>query len=133
MKIAVASHDGVDLSQHFGQSRVFLVFEVTDGQITGPEARSNGAAVTLGECDIKPHSPDAHSHHAHDHQAMAAALKDCQVVLAGGMGRRAAMDLEANGIKPVTVSFDGAALEAVKAYLAGSIKTLGAWCCNHNH
>jgi predicted Fe-Mo cluster-binding NifX family protein len=133
MKIAVASDDGVGLSQHFGQSRIFLVFEVTDGQITGPEARSNSSAtLTLGDCGIEPQGHHDHSHHGHDHSAMAAALKDCQVVLAGGMGRRAAMDLQAQGIEPLTVAFDGPALAAVQAYLAGSIKKLGAWCCNHH-
>ena len=41
------------------------------------------------------------------------------------------MDLEAHGIKPMAVSFSGPALEAVKAYLSGSIQPLGAWCSSH--
>jgi predicted Fe-Mo cluster-binding NifX family protein len=127
MKIAVASDDGIGLAHHFGRSRYFLVFEVTEGQIAGPEARANGCtAHAQGEC-----GPEPHEHHAHSHDALVTALRDCQVVLAGGMGRRAAMDLQAHGIEPLAVSFSGPALEAVKAYLSGSIQPLGAWCCGH--
>ncbi|MFZ0050841.1 MAG: NifB/NifX family molybdenum-iron cluster-binding protein [Desulfobaccales bacterium] len=130
MKIAVASDDGTGLAQHFGRSRYFLVFNVSDGQITGPEARPNGCTASAqGECGHEPH--DHHDHHAHSHDALVTALRDCQVVLAGGMGRRAAMDLEAHGIKPLAVSFSGPALEAVRAYLSGAIQPLGAWCCGH--
>jgi predicted Fe-Mo cluster-binding NifX family protein len=115
------------LAHHFGRSRYFLVFEVTDGHITGPEARANGCTASAqGECGHE--SPE---HHAHSHEALVTALKDCQVVLAGGMGRRAAMDLQAHGIKPLAVSFDGPALEAVRAYLSGAIQPLAAWCCGH--
>jgi len=127
MKIAVASDDGIALAHHFGRSRYFLVFEVTDGHITGPEPRPNGCTPSAqGECGHEPHG-----HHAHSHDALVTALKDCQVVLAGGMGRRAAMDLQAHGIQPLAVSFTGPAVEAVKAYLSGSIQSLGAWCCGH--
>jgi len=127
MKIAVASDDGNTLAQHFGRSRYFLVFNVLDGQITGPEARANGCTASAqGECGHEPHD-----HHAHSHDALVTALRDCRVVLAGGMGRRAAMDLQANGIEPMAVSFSGPALDAVKAYLSGAIQPLGAWCCGH--
>jgi len=127
MKIAVASGDGNTLAYHFGRSRYFLVFNVLDGQITGPEARANGCiASAQGECGHEPHD-----HHAHSHDALVTALRDCRVVLAGGMGRRAAMDLQPNGIEPMAVSLSGPALEAVKAYLSGSIQPLGAWCCGH--
>lgn len=127
MKIAVASDDGNTLAHHFGRSRYFLVFNVLDGQITGPEVRANGCTASAqGECGHEPHD-----HHAHSHDALVTALRDCRVVLAGGMGRRAAMDLQANGIEPLAVSFSGPALEAVKAYLSGSIQPLGDWCCGH--
>jgi predicted Fe-Mo cluster-binding NifX family protein len=127
MKVAVASDDGTNLAHHFGRSRYFLVFSVEDGQVSGPEARANGCtAHAQGEC-----GPEPHEHHAHSHDGLVAALRDCQVVLAGGMGRRAALDLQAHGIEPLTVAFDGPALEAVQAYLSGTIQPLGAWCSGH--
>jgi predicted Fe-Mo cluster-binding NifX family protein len=127
MKIAVASDDGIYLAPHFGRSRYFLVFEVTDGQIAGPEARANGCTASAhGEC-----GHEAHSHHAHSHDTLVTALQDCQIVLAGGMGRRAAMDLQAHGIQPLAVSFTGPAVEAIKAYISGSIQPLSSWCCGY--
>ena len=127
MKIAVASDDGLALSPHFGRSRYFLVFDVNEGRVSGPETRANQAtAFALGECDS--HS---HGHHAHSHDALVAVLHDCQVVMAGGMGKRAALDLESHGIQPMVVSFAGPATEAVKEYLSGSLKSSGTWCCGH--
>jgi predicted Fe-Mo cluster-binding NifX family protein len=128
MKIAVASDDGVALAPHFGRSRYFLVFDVIEGQISGPESRANGfTAFAQGEC-----SPQSHGHHAHSHDAMVTALHDCQVVIAGNMGRRAALDLQEHGIQPVAVSCAGPAVETVKAYLSRSIKPLDTWCCGHH-
>ena len=128
MKIAVASDDGLALAPHFGRSRYFLVFEVTDGNIIGPEIRANTCtAFAHGEC-----GHEAHSHPAHSHEDLVMALQDCQVVLAGGMGRRAALDLQARGMQPMAVSFNGHAVEAVKAYLDGSIQSQEAWCCGHH-
>jgi predicted Fe-Mo cluster-binding NifX family protein len=127
MKIAVASDDGMALAPHFGRSRYFLVFEVMDGKIMGPESRANVAtAFAQGEC-----GHEERGHHAHSHDALVTALHDCQVVMAGGMGRRAALDLQARGIQPLAVSFSGQAVEAVRAYLAGTIKSQAAWCCGH--
>ncbi len=125
MKIAIASDDGISVSPHFGHSRYFLVYEVTDGQISGPESRPNGCAAHVqGECGSSQGQ-------AHSHDAMARALEDCQVVLAGGIGWRAAADLQARNIQPMAVAFAGPAAEAVQAYLSGTIKPLGAWCCGH--
>ena len=127
MKIAVASDDGIALAAHFGRSQCFLVFDVTAGEIKGPETRANGfTAFAHGDCGSQEHG-----HHAHSHDALVTALNDCQVVMAGGMGRRAAADLEAHGIQPLAVAYSGSAFEAVKAYLSGSLKSLGSWCCGH--
>jgi len=41
VKIAVPTNDGATLSQHFGRSAAFLMFEVEDGRITSQELRAN--------------------------------------------------------------------------------------------
>jgi predicted Fe-Mo cluster-binding NifX family protein len=129
MKIAIASDDGISMASHFGRSRYFLVFEVTDGKVSGPESRPNGEAGSHEECgSSEPHSQS----HAHNHDAMARALADCQVLLAGGIGWRAAADLQARNIQPMAVAFTGSAIAAVNAYLSGTIKPLGAFCCGHH-
>ena len=41
MKIAVATIDGIALSQHFGQSKGFVVFDVEDSTVRSRELRTN--------------------------------------------------------------------------------------------
>jgi len=128
MKIAIASEDGVSLSNHFGRCRSFLVYEVDGGKVAGPEVRTNGfTAFAKGECD----GQEGHSHAPHSHADMVAALQDCQVVLCGGMGWRAAEELQARGIKPLVVKFPGPPAEAVAAYLAGSLNAAVPFCRCH--
>jgi predicted Fe-Mo cluster-binding NifX family protein len=128
MKIAIASDDGISLSPHFGRSRCFLVYEVSGGKVTGPEVRSNGfTAFARGECE----GQESHGHGGHSHTAIVEALRDCRVVLCGGMGWRAAEELKANDIQPLVVEFSGPAAEAVAAYLAGSMKSFAPFCRCH--
>jgi predicted Fe-Mo cluster-binding NifX family protein len=131
MKIAVASADGKMLSSHFGRSACFVVFDVADGKIVSKEERTNSlTAFGKGECA----GPDHHHHDGpHSHADVVNALSDCEVLLCGGMGRRAAEELEARGIRPLIVETDLPADKAVTAYLSGSLKTAGTFCaCSHH-
>ncbi len=132
MKIAVASADGRMLSSHFGRSACFVVFEVADGKIISREERTNSfTAFGKGECT----DPDHHHHHDghHSHADVVNALSDCEVLLCGGMGRRAAEELSARGIRPLIVEADLPAESAVTAYLSGSLKAAGTFCaCSHH-
>lgn len=87
MKIAVASADGVSISQHFGRSQCFIVFDVADGKVASREVRDNTyTAHAKGECKEDEH----YRAQPHSHADIVAALRDCQAVLCGGMGWRAA-------------------------------------------
>jgi predicted Fe-Mo cluster-binding NifX family protein len=84
MRIAVPTNDGVTLSEHFGRSAAFLIFELENGRITKRETRPNRAhhAAADGEC-----------HHGgggerHSHAGILTVLAGCDVVLWGGMGGR---------------------------------------------
>jgi predicted Fe-Mo cluster-binding NifX family protein len=130
MKIAVASADGVSLSSHFGRSRCFIVFTVENGKITGQEVRDNThTAHAQGQCrDGADHRHDQ----PHSHAAVVEALRDCQALLCGGMGWRAAEDLNANGIRPVVVGDTRLSPEqAVRALLDGSLGQPGPFCRCH--
>jgi len=130
MKIAIASADGVTLSPHFGRSTCFIVFEVSDGKVIGREVRDNThTAFAKGECSG---AEARHGAGEHSHAAVVNALRDCQVVLCGGMGWRAAEELKANGIQALVVEGQAAPEEAVAAYLAGNLKRTGSFCrCQH--
>ena len=61
-----------------------------------------------------------------------AAMHDCQVMLCGGMGFRAAQDLQANGIQAIMVDATLTPDQAVADMVAGKLKPGQAFCrCHH--
>ncbi len=128
MKIAVASADGVSISQHFGRSRCFIVFEIADGKIAGREVRDNTyTAHAKGECKDGKH----HHDQPHSHATIVAALHDCAVVLCGGMGWRAADELRANGIQALVIGRPTMPEHAVQGFLDGELKPASGFCHCH--
>jgi len=127
MKIAVVSEDGVTISQHFGRAPFYVVVTVVNGQIVAREQRDKmGHAQFAGE----PHAEEAHGAdprgHGFDpaaqgrHERMAAAIADCQVLLARGMGAGAYQSMEQAGIRPVVTDIANID-EAVRAYVEGRL------------
>ena len=129
MKIAVPSTDGVSVSPHFGRSRCFVVFTIKEGKIEAQEVRDNTyTAHAQGQC-----KGEAEHHHdqPHSHADIVEALHDCEVVLCGGMGWRAAQELQAAGIRPLALRAAGSAREAVEGFLSGKTETSGGFCRCH--
>lgn len=120
IKIAAASEDGLKLSSHFGMAPTYIVYTLSEGQIVSREERA------------KPHNTQHgdHQHHDHHHvegrghghgRRMFDPIKDCQVLLCGGMGGPAYQKALDAGLE---VIMTGGAIEAaVQAYLAGSLAT----------
>nr|BAL56932.1 dinitrogenase iron-molybdenum cofactor biosynthesis protein [uncultured Chloroflexota bacterium] len=112
LRIAAATEDGERLSAHFGMAPLYRVFVIENGQIVHEESRP------------KPH----HEHHlrkegAHDlhpHADMFAPIRDCQVLLAGGMGEPAYQKARAAGLEVFLSSGEIAA--AITAYLQGKLQ-----------
>lgn len=129
MKIAVASTDGVLISEHFGRSKSFIVFEVADGKVGEGQVRDNTyTAHAKGECkEGENHHHDQH----HSHADAVAALCDCQIVLCGGMGWRAAEELKASGIQAVIVDAGLSPNQAAQDFLDGKIKPGACFCRCH--
>jgi len=128
MKIAAVSEDGVTISQHFGRAPFYVVVTVEDGKIVARERRDKmGHAQFAGE----PHAEASHGAdprgHGFDagaqsrHARMAAAIADCQVLLARGMGAGAYQSMAEAGIRPVITDVPTID-EAVQAYLAGTLE-----------
>jgi predicted Fe-Mo cluster-binding NifX family protein len=130
MKIAVATIDGISLSQHFGQSRGFVVFDVEGSTVRNREFRTNNDT---------PHNQGVCHHDAGNPQAAEGTvsifdlLSDCGIVLCGGMGAGAANAMQANGIKPVMIPGAQSADDAVAAYLSGNIPATPAGFCSCSH
>lgn len=130
MKIAAVTEDGITISQHFGRAPYYVVVKVEDGKVVSKELRDKlGHAHFAGEHQEGPH----HSHQENDpcghgfdpaaqsrHARMAAAIQDCDILLARGMGAGAYASMQAAGIRPIIT--DIASIdEAVEAVLRGEI------------
>lgn len=130
MKIAVATIDGTSLSQHFGQSKGFVVFDIEGSTVQSKEFRTN---------DDTPHNQGICNHEAdkpqggHSHASIFGLLSDCSVVLCGGMGAGAAQSMLANGIKPVMMPGAHSTDDAVANYMNGDIPASQSGFCNCEH
>lgn len=127
MKIAAVSEDGATISQHFGRAPFYVVLTVENGQIITREQRDKmGHAQFAGEHEAHSQEADPRGHGfdgaAQDrHARMAAAIADCDVLLARGMGAGAYESMRQAGIRPVVT--DVASIDAaVQAYLAGELQ-----------
>ncbi len=127
MKIAAVSEDGVTISQHFGRAPFYVVVTVENGQIVSREQRDK-----LGHAHFADESLDE-AHHGEDprghgfdpaaqnrHARMAAAIADCDVLLARGMGAGAYQSMEQAGIRPIITDMP-VIDEAVQAVVKGQI------------
>jgi predicted Fe-Mo cluster-binding NifX family protein len=130
VKIAVATFDGVSLSQHFGQSKGFVVFEVDGLNVQSRELRTNGDTPhNQGICNHEGQHPQGTRGHA----GILDLLCDCSVVLCGGMGAGAAESMTANGIKPVILPGALSADDAVASYLTGNVPATPSGFCVCKH
>jgi len=127
MKIAAVSEDGVTISQHFGRAPFYVVVTVEGGKIIAREKRDKmGHDQFGGETHEATHGEDPRGHGfdpaaQNRHARMAAAIADCEVLLARGMGAGAYESMKQANIRPVVtdvVNID----DAVQAYLAGSLE-----------
>ncbi len=128
MKIAVVTNNGNVVSQHFGRAKFYAVYTVEDGKIITNELRERNAVHHYSHEHNHEHSHD-HSHQADDvehqlkHDAMAKELDDCQVLIAGGMGRSAYSRFFMHGLN-VVLTDETNVEEAVKRYLTGNLPNL---------
>jgi len=123
MKIAVATEQGKIISDHFGRSPYFAIFEIDNGKIVTQSMRQNTFTGHF-RGDQEGHQHGQHHHGAgdpHDHDSAAEGLSDCNVVISHGMGRRAWEDLRARGIEMI-VTDETEVEKAVQMYLAGSLR-----------
>ena len=124
MKIAVASDDGKHIAHHFGRTRGFLIFTTTGNTITQKEYLPNNFTG-----HAKGHHHHGNDHH-HSHGGILDALKDCEVVISRGMGRRLLDDFELAG-KKVFVILTEVADDAVDQYLSGNLLHNPDRSCHH--
>lgn len=92
MRIAIASHPGRTVTQHFGGATQFLVYEEIVGKFTLIDARQN-----IPACQVDEDDHDAHL------QKSAEIIKDCDFVIVGRIGPGAHEIVTLNAIQVAVI------------------------------
>jgi predicted Fe-Mo cluster-binding NifX family protein len=129
MKIAIPTNDGTSISEHFGRSASFLIFDIENGHIKRRELKPNGAkhSHSPGTCDHRTTGSEPHSH-----AGILAALAGCDIVICAGMGQKAAEALRSFGTQ-ILVAPPASAEDTVVAYLAGKLTPQTERFCGCQH
>lgn len=120
MKIAVVSNDQNTVSQHFGRSKYFIIYEVENGEVKNVEIRQRHV---IHHSHHEQGGFYGHHHNSNDHDAMIAEMSDCQVLIAGGMGYGAYNRIIFHGIN-VLITDEKDAKLAVEKFLKGTLINL---------
>jgi predicted Fe-Mo cluster-binding NifX family protein len=106
-RLAIATSDGISVSDHLARSSAFLILQIQDGAVVSGTFRSR-ATDTCGR-----------------HGAFVEMLAGANAVICGGIGQGAADALAAHGIEPMVLAAPHSIDDAVNGFLAGSL-TLSA-------
>ena len=127
MKIAFVSDDGKTICRHFGRAQYYQVVEIENGEEIGRELREKmghqhfSSSETADAQNSGPHGFDPASQKKHSE--MLTAISDCEIIVAGGMGRGAYQSMQENGMKVFVVSMDEID-QALDAYFAGNLEDM---------
>jgi len=126
MKIAVISDNDTTISQHFGRAPYYVVVTVEDGEVVEKETRDKAGHHSFAGQHQEHEHGERHGFGAgaqSRHAAMAEAIADCQVLIAGGMGWGAYENLTSRGVETIVTDIKNID-EAVKLYLEGKLLNL---------
>ena len=100
-RVAVASSNGIDVDQHFGQTKEFRLYDVEEGKIT--------SAGTIRTDPFLDESMFGEKHRTKI-ERMVSVLSGSDIVLTSGFGERAEAEIVAKGMHPYRKegSIDGA-------------------------
>jgi len=107
MKVAFVSDDKENISGHFGRAKGFVVYELEGDKILSDEYRLNDGG-NKGQCGTCQHDRIINT------------IKDCQTVVARGMGHRIYEDLKENGIR-VVLTDEGNIRSALDKFIKGML------------
>ena len=123
MNIAAVTDDGTTISQHFGRAKFYEVLFVENGKVVKRERREKLGHNNFAQEEHHHHSGEQHGQDQHSHNkhvSMAEAIKECQILIARGMGNGAYQSMIQLKIKPVVTDIKNID-DAVQAVINGSI------------
>ena len=114
-KIAFPTDDGESISKHLGQAQSFQVITVVDGQVQASERRDKPS---------HSHNDRLQEHAAgiHPGQGMVEVIRDCQVLISGGMGQPMFNRASAAGLE-IFLTGEERIADALDAYLKGTLSS----------
>jgi predicted Fe-Mo cluster-binding NifX family protein len=119
LKVGVVTDDGQTISLHFGRAQYYLVYDIVDGTVRGKETRPKASHQQPG---MEPHAEE--HHHGHEeaslHTNMLSNVRDCEALIARGMGWGMYEAIKQSGMKPFLTEI-ASADQAVEAYIKGSL------------
>lgn len=118
LKIAVPSEDGVTVSHHFGMAPLYRVFQIENGKIVGEEGREKPHHT---QHPVHDHAEGHGEHAGQTHTDMFAPIRDCQVLICGGMGSPAYTKAVETGLEVVLAAGD--IRPTVEAFLKGELRS----------
>lgn len=124
MRIAVACESLTEVSEHVGRAPLLLVYDVAEDKPKLVDNRRNDVAGHSQQCD----GPHEHKPAHQCHDRLVNAVADCQMLVARGMGRRIALDLEARGIKPALIDRDVSPFDAAALAASGKATSQVGYC-----
>lgn len=128
MKVAVVSNDGTTIAEHFGRARGFVVYTIENNSVTAKDWLPNTFTA-----HAQGHSHGDHGDHGqgmHGHGPILMALADYDVVISGGMGRRAYDDLAQSGHR-VVITGEKDVEKTLSLFLAGQLIDQPQLACGH--
>jgi len=126
MKIAIPSHDEINVFNHFGRTPGFIIAETKNGKIISKNYILN---------DFTGHAREEHlqevKHHEHkSHDRIFQAMNDVEVVIARGMGRRLYDDFQKKKIS-VFITTESFIDNALEQFLKGTLDNNPDKACDH--
>ncbi len=110
--IAIATQDGKTVAPHFGRASKYVVLTLEDGQVVKREERAKPI------CRHHHQGPIDFAQHV---AMLTEPIRDCRVLIVGGIGRPGYEQLVARGYE---VYLTGGPIEdAVQAYLQGHLSS----------
>ncbi len=125
MKIAIPSNDKINITGHFGRTKGFVICEVDNQKVINKEYKENNFT---GHAQGK-HEESQHEHN-HSHEGIFEAIGDCQMVVAGGMGRKLYDEFLQKNIK-VFVTKEKNIDNALNLFFDGNLDNNSDKCCEH--
>ncbi|MBN2662528.1 MAG: NifB/NifX family molybdenum-iron cluster-binding protein [Bacteroidales bacterium] len=131
MKVAIVTVDGKTIGQHFGRSPYYTICTIENQEVVKKEVIERGTGHFAKNQQNQNHNHDHDNTKGHGfgadndqkHDEMAQEIGDCQILIAGGMGRGAYQRFFMNGIN-VIMTDERDIDTAVQRYIDGNLPNL---------